>query len=112
MRLQAYLKNCQLDLRLFFFLLLLLALYRLIFMAKYAGAIAPDTLTSDILQANLTGLRLSLKSAGGFTLLSFLLVTLPGLIKPGLSLPKLRLGIGALSSFVLTVLFLARFPYY
>ncbi len=112
MRLQAYLKNCQLDLRLFFFLLLLLALYRLIFMAKYAGAIAPDTLTSDILQANLTGLRLSLKSAGGFTLLSFLLVTLPGLIKPGLSLPKLRLGIGALASFVLTVLFLARFPYY
>ena len=112
MRLKSYLKNCQLDLRLFLFLLVLMAAYRLIFMAKYAGAMGADTVVADIFQANLTGLRLSLKSAGGFTLLSFLLVTLPSLINPRLSLGRLRLGIGALASFLLTVLFLARFPYY
>ena len=112
MRLKAYLKNCQLDLRLFAFLLCLMALYRLIFMGKYAGAMADTTVMADIVQANLTGLRLSLKSAGGFTLLSFLLVTLPALVRPRLQWNGLRWGIGTLASFILTVLFLARFPYY
>ena len=112
MRLKAYFKNAQLDLRLFLFLLCLMALYRLIFMVKYAGAMADTTVLADMIQANLTGLRLSLKSAGGFTLLSFLLVTLPALVKPRFQWDRLRWGIGTLAIFVLTVLFLARFPYY
>lgn len=112
MRLKTYLRNCQLDFRLFLFLLLLMAIYRLLFMAKYAGAMSADTGAADVLLANFTGFRLSLKSAGGFTLLSFLLVTLPNLLKPQLNLERLRTTIGALASFILTVLFLARFPYY
>nr|MCR5757325.1 hypothetical protein [Selenomonas sp.] len=112
MRLQSYLKNCQLDLRLFAFLFLLMALYRLIFMVKYAGAMSADVMIADIFQANWAGWRLSLKSAGGFTLLSFLLVTLPGLVRPKWSMPRLRVVIGAVACFILTVLFLARFPYY
>lgn len=112
MRLTSYWKNCQLDLRLFLFLLLMMALYRVLFMVKYTGSMAADTVIADILQANFTGLRLSLKSAGGFTLLGFVLVTLPALIRPRLDWGRLRLAIGALASFMLTVLFLARFPYY
>lgn len=112
MRFQNYVKNCQLDLRLFFFLLLLMVLYRLIFMAKYANALGADTTWADIGLANFVGTRLSLKSAGGFTLLSFVFVTLPGILAPKLNLARLRLGIGAVASFLLTVLFLARFPYY
>ena len=112
MRFQNYIKNCQLDLRLFFFLWLLMALYRIIFMLKYAGAIAPETVLGDIGLANFAGMRLSLKSAGGFTLLAFVFATLPELIFPKLRLCRLRLGIGALAIFLLTVLFLARFPYY
>ena len=112
MRLQSYLKNCQLDLRLFAFLFLLMAIYRLIFMVKYAGAMSADVALTEIFQANWAGWRLSLKSAGGFTLLSFLLVTLSGIVRPKWSLGRLRLAIGALACFILTVLFLARFPYY
>ncbi|SHK55742.1 Phosphoglycerol transferase MdoB [Selenomonas ruminantium] len=112
MRLQAYWKNCQLDLRLFLFLLVMMAVYRLLFMAKYAGAMSADAGWADILLANFTGLRLSLKSAGGFALLSFVLVTLPGLVFTRFNGARLRWGIGALGSFILTVLFLARFPYY
>jgi len=112
MRFQNYIKNCQLDLRLFFFLLLLMMLYRLLFMVRYAGAVGAEATLSDVVMANFTGLRLSLKSSGGFTLLPFVFVTLPGIIFPRLNLSRLRLIFGALSIFLLTVLFLARFPYY
>ena len=70
-RLEKYFRNIQQDLKLFGFVLLLLCLYRVIFMGMLANFMGSDTGISDILQANWTGLRLSLKSAGGFALLSF-----------------------------------------
>ena len=50
--------------------------------------------------------------AGGVMLLSFVTTTLPELIVPRLQLRRLRLIWGTLVSFVLAVLFMARFPYY
>lgn len=111
-RLEKYFRNIQQDLKLFFFLLFLLCLYRVVFLGMLANFMGSDVGAGDILQANWTGLRLSLKSAGGFTLLSFVLVTLPGILNPRWSWEKLRLGIGTAASFLLAVLFEARFPYY
>ena len=111
-RLALYFANMQRDLKLFGFLLALLCLYRLAFMGLMSGYMEADAGISDILQANWSGLRLSLKSAGAFTAFSFVLVTLPGIFHPRLSLQKLRVFIGTLAAFILSVLFEARFPYY
>lgn len=112
MRLERYWKNMQQDLKLFLFFLLTLCLYRLIFICSLAGFMESGTGASDVALACLTGLRLSLKSAGGATALSFLLATLPNIVQPRLQLGKARLFTGTLVSFVMAVLFLARFPYY
>ena len=112
MRLRGYWHNIQLDLRLFFFLLLLMALYRVLFMAGMSSFMGPAADMQDILVSNFVGIRLSLKSAGGFALLGFVLATLPALVIPRLHWGRARLVVGSLASFLLTVLFIARFPYY
>ena len=112
MRLSGYWRNIQLDLRLFFFLLLLMELYRVVFMAGMSSFMGPEADIKDILVANFVGLRLSLKSAGGFALLGFLLGTVPALINPKWQTGRARLIVGSMASFLLTVLFIARFPYY
>ena len=72
-------------------------------MSSYMSA---DTQTSEVALAMWTGLRLSLKTAGAVTLLSFVFVTLIGLT------PRLRLAIGIFASLIFSILFQARFPYY
>lgn len=111
-RLERYFRNIQQDLKLFLFLLLLLCFYRAFFMWKLSGFMGSGVTAGDILQANWTGLRLSLKGAGGFTLLAFLLVTVANLIRLRWQLGRIRLIIGTIASFILAVLFEARFPYY
>ena len=106
----AYLKRffdgLQRDARLFFFLLILIEVYRLIFILMMSAYMAPESTSDEVGKALWTGLRLSLKTAGVFTLLSFLFATIFGLGA------KCRLAIGVLASFMLSVLFQARFPYY
>ncbi len=104
--LKRFFDGLQLDFRLFIFLLLLLETYRLIFIVMMSNYMAPETASSEVALALLTGLRLSLKTAGAFTLLSLIFATIAGL---GF---KMRLGIGVFASFVLSILFQARFPYY
>ena len=89
-RLERYFRNIQQDLKLFLFLLLLLCFYRAFFMWKLSGFMGSGVTAGDILQANWTGLRLSLKGAGGFTLLAFLLVTVANLIRPRWQLGRIR----------------------
>ncbi|MBO6305403.1 MAG: sulfatase-like hydrolase/transferase [Selenomonadaceae bacterium] len=113
----AYLENALKDLRLFFFVWILLNLYRIIFMYVMQDYIA-DANSGDIVRTLTAGAALSLKTAGFATLFSFAFVTLPKTIatrfKKGL--PKifegLREKIAAFWLFVFTLLFLARFPYY
>ncbi len=96
----------QRDFRLFVFILLLLEVYRGLFILMMSGYMGSDAGSGQIAAAMFTGLRLSLKTAGAVTLLSFVFVTLAGFT------PRLRLVIGILASFVFSVLFMARFPYY
>lgn len=99
-------EGVQRDLRLFLFILLLLEIYRVLFIATMQNYMDADTTQSQIWLALWTGLRLSLKTAGAVTLFSFVFVTLCGLST------RLRLGIGIVASLIFSTLFMARFPYY
>ena len=94
----------QRDLRIFLFMLVLLSIYRALFIFMMSDYIAESTDSSQIWLAMFTGLRLSLKTAGAVTLISFVFVTLFGLNK------HFRLGIGIGASLIFSILFMARFP--
>ena len=104
----------QRDIKLFAFILLTLCVYRAYFMFYMAGYLSPSAGTDDVLLALLTGLRLSLKTAGAVTLPAFVLCSLPLLALPRLApvLRRLRFCWGGLAAFAFAVLFQARFPFY
>ena len=104
--LKRFFDGIQKDFRLFVFILILLAIYRVAFIILMSGYIDPSTTTSEIFSALWAGFRISLKTAGAVTLLSFVFVSLVGLT------PRLRLAIGIFASLIFSILFMARFPYY
>ena len=104
--LKRFFDGIQRDFRLFVFLLLLIEVYRGLFMWSMSGYMSEDTPSSEMAMAMFTGLRLSLKTAGAVTLVSFVFATLAGLGA------KCRLGIGVFASLIFSILFQARFPYY
>jgi Phosphoglycerol transferase and related proteins, alkaline phosphatase superfamily len=112
--LAAFYDAVQRDIKLFAFILLTLCVYRAYFMFYMAGYLSPSTGTDDVLLALLTGLRLSLKTAGAVTLPAFVLCSLPLLALPRLApvLRRLRFCWGGLAAFAFAVLFQARFPFY
>ena len=104
--LRRFFSGLQRDFRLFLFILLLLEIYRAAFIYVMSDYIGAGTDSSQIWLANFAGIRLSLKTAGVVTLLSFVFVTLAGLTS------RLRLAIGIIASLIFSILFMARFPYY
>ena len=110
----AFYDAVQRDIKLFAFILLTLCVYRAYFMFYMAGYLSPSAGTDDVLLALLTGLRLSLKTAGAVTLPAFVLCSLPLLALPRLApvLRRLRFCWGGLAALVFAVLFQARFPFY
>ena len=104
--LKRFFDGIQRDFRLFTFLLILIEVYRGLFMWSMSSYMSPDTQTSEVVLAMWTGLRLSLKTAGAIALLSLVFVSLIGLSN------KIRLGIGVFASLIFSILFQARFPYY
>ena len=110
----AFYDAVQRDIKLFAFILLTLCVYRAYFMFYMAGYLSPSAGADDVLLAPLTGLRLSLKTAGAVTLPAFVLCSLPLLALPRLApvLRRLRFCWGGLAAFAFAVLFQARFPFY
>lgn len=110
----AFYDAVQRDIKLFAFILLTLCVYRAYFMFYMAGYLSPSAGTDDVLLALLTGLRLSLKTAGAVTLPAFVLCSLPLLALPRLApvLRRLRFCWSGLAAFAFAVLFQARFPFY
>ena len=104
--LKRFFDGIQRDLRLFLFVLILLEVYRGLFMFSMSSYMSEETGAAQIFSAMFTGLRLSLKTAGAFTLISFVLVTICGLKS------RLRLFIGIIASLIFSILFMLRFPYY
>ena len=112
MRMGKYVQNMQQDLKLFFFILFLLCAYRAFFLWYMSAYMGDGVPWESVALAHWTGMRLSLKTAGAVTLLSFVFCTLPNLFLPRLNTESVRLAIGTAASFLFSVLFLARFPYY
>ena len=104
--LKRFFDGIQRDLRLFLFILFLLEIFRAIFILVMSGYMSPETNSGQVFSALFAGLRLSLKTAGAVTLLSFVFVSIAGLT------PRLRLAIGIFASLIFSTLFMARFPYY
>ncbi|MBR6887585.1 MAG: sulfatase-like hydrolase/transferase [Selenomonadaceae bacterium] len=104
--LNRFFDGVQRDARLFLFVLILLEIYRGLFIFFMSNYIGEATETSQIFSAMFAGLRLSLKTAGAVTLISFVFVTIVGLKS------RLRLLIGIIAAFVFSLLFMLRFPYY
>ena len=104
--LKRFFDGIQRDARLFLFILILLEIYRALFILIMSSYMSDDTATSQIATALFAGLRLSLKTAGAVTLISFIIVTIIGLRS------RLRLLIGIIASFIFSTLFMLRFPYF
>ena len=104
--LKRFFDGVQRDARLFLFVLIMLEVYRGLFIVFMSGYMNEDSGAAQIFSAMFTGLRLSLKTAGAVTLISFVFVTLGGLKS------RLRLFIGIIASLIFSVLFMLRFPYY
>lgn len=96
----------QRDLRLFLFVLILLEVYRGLFIFFMSAYMSEASGASQIFSAMFTGLRLSLKTAGAVTLISFVLVTIGGMKS------RVRLLIGIIASLIFSMLFMLRFPYW
>ncbi len=98
--------SIQRDLRLFLFVLILLEVYRGLFIFFMSAYMSEASGASQIFSAMFTGLRLSLKTAGAVTLISFVLVTIGGMKS------RVRLLIGIIASLIFSMLFMLRFPYW
>ena len=94
------------DLQLFLFVLILLEVYRGLFIFFMSNYMNETSGAAQIATAMFAGLRLSLKTAGAVTLISFLFVTIGGLNS------RLRLLIGIIASLIFSMLFMLRFPYW
>ena len=104
--LKRFFDGIQRDLRLFLFVLILLEIYRGVFIFMMSNFMSAESGAAQIFTAMFTGLRLSLKTAGAVTLIPFVLCSIGGLS------PRIRLGVGIFSSLMFSLLFLLRFPYY
>ncbi len=96
-------EGIQRDARIFLFILILLEIYRAIFIFWFSDEI---TNSAQIPAALWTGLKLSMKTAGAVALISFALVTAGNLTR------HLRLIVAILAALIFSTLFMFRFAYY
>lgn len=107
-----FIENCAQDLFFFLFFLLLLSVYRFSFLAVFQHTLTEGTSHHDILLTLWYGLRLSLKTAGGITLIPFVLGTLVQTAWPKWPAAKIRLYWGFVGCVVFALLFQTRLAYY
>lgn len=109
-------KNLQQDLKLLLYMLGVLCLFRIGFIVLMKSYISAAATFNDYSMAFYYGMRISLKSAGFLVLITFVLCTLgSSFLYRGVKselLKKLRLILGTIGIFILSVLFYARIPYY
>jgi phosphoglycerol transferase MdoB-like AlkP superfamily enzyme len=107
-----FFRNIQQDLKVFFFILLVLCGLRVGFIGWLHTYMNEGTTGKDIAVALFYGLRISLKTAGIAALLTWLCCTVGNLLWMRAKLDKLRWWIGCAYIALLAVLFQARIPYY
>ena len=107
-----FFQNIQADFKVFLFIWLVLNLQRILSIGILSQYIEQATGVSDIMLSLYYGARISLKTAGIAMALTFLLVTLPGVLFKRKGGNRLRLLLGGSCLLVVNFLFLASFPYY
>lgn len=105
-------KNIQQDLKLFLFILSVICLFRSGFIGILHEYLSETTTGKDIFMSLYYGTRLSLKSAGIITLLSFVSCTLANIIIKSPKMQNVRFGLGCFYITALSILFQVRIPYY
>lgn len=109
---ELFFNNIQQDFKLFLFILGVLCLFRGAFIVSLHEYLGQSTNGQDIAASLYYGLRLSLKSAGIITLISFLFCTLVNLFNRTPYVQRIRYGIGCAATIILSILFQVRIPYY
>lgn len=107
-----FFRNIQQDLKVFFFILLVLCGLRVGFIGWLHTYMNEGTTGKDIAVALFYGLRISLKTAGIAALLTWVCCTIVNLLWVRAKLDNLRWWIGCAYIAMLAVLFQARIPYY
>lgn len=111
-RWERFYRNIQLDLRLYLFILGLLCLYRVGFIAVMNSHLSEAATVRDIGTALFYGLRISMKSTVVIIAVPFICCSCVSLFASVPKLGQIRLGLGYFFTGVLTLLFFARIPYY
>ncbi len=96
----------------FFFLLVVLSVYRAAFLIDFQQTLAPNTPWQDVAMTMWYGLRLSLKTAGALFLPAFVFGTLLQTVFPKYRASAFRFGLACFCLTGLSLLFQMRIPYY
>lgn len=106
-----FLKSLQQDAKLFLYIYLLLMLFRIAFLAIYAGQLGSAGV-GDILTALWLGARISLKTTAFLVAFPFLFATIPYAFWSKWPEAAIRKALGSVAISLMTFLFMARIPYY
>ena len=106
-----FLKSIQQDAKLFLYIYLLLMLFRIVFLAIYAGQMGSAGV-GDILTALWLGARISLKTTAFLVAFPFLFATIPYAFYSKWPVAGIRKVLGSVAISLMTFLFMARIPYY
>lgn len=106
-----FLKSIQQDAELFLYIYLLLMLFRIAFLAIYAGQMGSAGV-GDILTALWLGARISLKTTAFLVAFPFLFATIPYAFYSKWPVAGIRKVLGSVEISLMTFLFMARIPYY
>ena len=110
-RWKLFIKNAQQEAKGFVFFIVLLSVFRAVFMGIFNTQLA-STMIPEILEAMWLGFRLSLKTAGSIALLGLVFATVPQMIYKKWKSGTIRFTIYSIATLVLTLLFFGRIPYY
>lgn len=107
-----FVQNLSQDALLFIFLLLVLCGFRAAFVALFSDTLTPQTSLQDIGLSFWYGLRISLKTVGGCVLPAFILGSVLPAAWPKWNGEKFRFWWACVVLVILSLLFMARIPYY
>lgn len=101
----------QTDFKLFIFIIGLFFIFRVAFIAIMGDYLGTNTNSQDVMMALYYGFKISLKSAGILTSISFIICLLIQIFMPQ-HYQRVRMAISSIYVLILTILFYARIPYY
>lgn len=106
-----FLRSIQQDTKLFIYIYILLMLFRCAFLIIYSGQLG-NAGAGDIAEALWLGARISLKTTAFLVAFPFVFATIPYSFWPRWPVQKIRNVLGSAAIAIMTVLFMARIPYY